>query len=847
MNEPGWWTYVDSAQLREFAPELSELVEHLAERGSSPNMAFKGSCLASWEWREPKKSRRLALAVLIAIDGCRRANDRVSESVFIATLAALLRRNIPFSVSDIGALLEVLTPPECGDARLALLPGVLAAVRRIIGSRALPAEHRQTLISIRGLLEGGDAKQRRAAARLIELIDKLCDESIVARLQPDRGWADELKQWVLALDGPERSRWEAFLRDAATVKPTPPAKDWRVHFDETGLDYSRDPEAATEALHRLQRARLPAGSWKEQMAEHLRTLGAQQVRERLKRSFHKVPGSKPGMLSRESLNREMLRGLLWLAIEVADDELGQAVQHAVRFFYANNSPLAETGVVVLFHMPGRTGAAPLATILGRVKAESQRAFVDSTLTALAERLGCDRDDLFDEPLPAFGFTEVGRLRVDFGDARAELRISGSRSTEIAWSKPDGKELKSIPARVKRERAEEVEALKSTAAGVREALSGLAQRLEASWLAERALALADWRARLIDHPVAAALGRKLIWRMNVNGQPLAVYWREDGLVDMRGHPVSWPTEATVALWHPLFAAENEVAAWRERLETDGVCQPFKQAHREVYVLTDAERTTRVYSNRFAAHIIRQAQFRQLAKLRGWKTGLIGSWDGGGDGVAHRRLARHGLRAEFWTEGVPGHHETGYTYLSTDQVRFYRENEPEPMRLEDVPPLVFSEVMRDVDLFVGVAGVDNDPTWSDGGPEGRYRDDWRSYAFGDLSAMARTRKDALQRLVPRLKIAERCEFVDRFLVVRGELHTYKIHLGSGNVLMSPNDQYLCIVPKQSAAAKLGGTIFLPFEGDNMLSIVLSKALLLADDAKITDATILQQIGKRRSTSE
>jgi hypothetical protein len=34
-------------------------------------------------------------------------------------------------------------------------------------------------------------------------------------------------------------------------------------------------------------------------------------------------------------------------------------------------------------------------------------------------------------------------------------------------------------------------------------------------------------------------------------------------------------------------------------------------------------------------------------------------------------------------------------------------------------------------------------------------------------------------------------------------------------------------------------LPFEGDRILSIVLSKAFLLAEDRKITDPTIVQQI--------
>jgi hypothetical protein len=34
-------------------------------------------------------------------------------------------------------------------------------------------------------------------------------------------------------------------------------------------------------------------------------------------------------------------------------------------------------------------------------------------------------------------------------------------------------------------------------------------------------------------------------------------------------------------------------------------------------------------------------------------------------------------------------------------------------------------------------------------------------------------------------------------------------------------------------------LPFEGDRVLSIILSKAFLLADDRKITDPTITRQL--------
>ena len=197
----------------------------------------------------------------------------------------------------------------------------------------------------------------------------------------------------------------------------------------------------------------------------------------------------------------------------------------------------------------------------------------------------------------------------------------------------------------------------------------------------------------------------------------------------------------------------------------------------------------------------------------------------------------LRAEFWIE----HAGTEYApsgvalHAATDQVRFCGPDR-QTVALTDVPALVFSEVMRDVDLFVSVSSVGNDPAWADGGQD-RSRDYWREWSFGALNATAATRREILERVLPKLKIASRCSLKERFLVVRGQLRTYKIHLGSGNILMEPNDQYLCIVPDSSS--RHDTNVFLPFEGDATLSIILSKAFLLADDSKIKDLTINRQI--------
>src|SRR5437899_2610222 len=199
-----------------------------------------------------------------------------------------------------------------------------------------------------------------------------------------------------------------------------------------------------------------------------------------------------------------------------------------------------------------------------------------------------------------------------------------------------------------------------------------------------------------------------------------------IYDIDGKPLAPASDVVVTLWHPLMAAADDVRAWRRRLATLSVVQPFKQAHREIYLLTDAERQTEVYSNRFAAHLLRQHQFKALCDQRGWRYHLMGAWDS--HNTPTRVLPNRGLAVEYWVNGVDS--ETAYsgiyTMIATDQVRFTAA-EDAAIALAEVPPLLFSELMRDVDLFVGVASVGNDPNWVDGGPENRFQGYWNTYAF------------------------------------------------------------------------------------------------------------------------
>ncbi|WP_052847546.1 DUF4132 domain-containing protein [Streptomyces avicenniae] len=572
----------------------------------------------------------------------------------------------------------------------------------------------------------------------------------------------------------------------------------------------------------------------------------------------------------DSYNAVALRGLAWLTTclpphpDVAS-ALGVLVEAALRKIPGTgprNPKVANAAVLALSRIEGDAALAEMARLTTRVTARATARMLDGALESRAAELGITRDDIEELAVPTHGLAEGGRRVLTFGEATAHLEVQRTKAV-LTWRTAAGRVTRSVPVAVRRDHAEELKALKSSVKDIDRTLRAQGERLDRLFLARRTWSYAAWRERYLDHPLVGTLARRLLW--TVDGE--TVCWADGGPRTLAGDLVS-PAAAAgpgadgpeVALWHPAGREPAETAAWRAWLEERMITQPFKQAHREVYPLTDAERATGTYSNRFAAHVLRQHQFHSLAAVRGWRNKLRLAVDDEAP-PATRDLPRWGLRAEFWIEADSGDHRDldltdsgAYARLVTDQVRFYPIDAPrnsahcgggayvmrphtEPLALESIPPLVLSEVLRDVDLFVGVASVGNDPTWQDGGPGGRHRAYWASYGFGTLSESARTRRALLERLVPRLAIADRCTLDGHFLQVKGSLHTYRIHLGSANIMIIPDDRYLCVVPKADGGRHPAA--YLPFEGDGMLSVILSKAFLLADDAAITDPTILSQL--------
>jgi hypothetical protein len=555
------------------------------------------------------------------------------------------------------------------------------------------------------------------------------------------------------------------------------------------------------------------------------------------------------------------RGLVWLcAFWPAEEVVKPLTELALRALDGLvNETIGNACLWSLAQLSGGSGLSPLARIGARARHPKVRQRVNALFEEAARKAGRPRAEIEEEIAPHYGFNEEGVSIVTLpeGAGQAEMSLGARGKAEIIWRDGAGKALKAPSEKMKQAGAAGVKAARDAAREIEADHRVQIKRVEKLYQSNRMLDFARWREFYVEHPFIGPMCRHLIWRAEGPGGAVAGLWRDGKFIDVGGKTRD-VSGATIELWHPLDAAEGEIAAWRDRLESLGVDQPFRQAWRETYRVTEAERATGFYSNRFAGHIVRQHQFVALARISDWICRHRVWKDVENDGPSFVTFPEFGVYAEFWTEGAGGQNdpplaESGvYLYLSTDRVVFHKlnsqapQNKPAEMRgerlaVEEIPPLAFSEIMRCADLFVSVATIARDPSWLDRGEDAEHPSPWRreanvywnAAATADLAANGQIRREILARALPALGLGDSMSLDDRHLCVKGARGEYRVHLGSGAAFRA-DGQHICIVP-DGVPKKLA----LPYEGDDTLALILSKAILLLRDDKITDPVILRQL--------
>ena len=308
--------------------------------------------------------------------------------------------------------------------------------------------------------------------------------------------------------------------------------------------------------------------------------------------------------------------------------------------------------------------------------------------------------------------------------------------------------------------------------------------------------------IAQNPIVSPMFRLLLLRQGTT----TGFLTDKGLETLDGvRKVKVNEPITIAHAQQLYA-DGTWSAWQHAVFNKKIVQPFKQIFREIYIPTPAE-AEQSESLRYSGYQIQVKQAAAALRSRGWSA----DYEGG----LRKVFYRQGISVELYAKAnwfTPADVEApAIEYVSFSSSRSYKQ-----LKIADIDPILYSEVMRDVDMTVSIAfvgGVD---------PE-----------TGNSTKELRA---AIIKCTAELMKFNNVTVSDNFIHIKGTLADYTIHLGSGNVRQVGGVE----IPIIPVHGQHRGKLYLPFMDEDPKTVeIVSKMVLLAEDNKLKDPTILKWI--------
>ena len=385
------------------------------------------------------------------------------------------------------------------------------------------------------------------------------------------------------------------------------------------------------------------------------------------------------------------------------------------------------------------------------------------------------------------------------DVDVYIKIDDLGQSEIIYEKA-GKELKSLPTKLKKDKY--IEAIKEVHKNLKEQYRRSRKMLEEAM--EDGTEFYGYEIEnLMTNPVIAPILKSLVFKM---GNDLG-YYVDKKLKSAKKKSVAVKDDSLLKIAHCFDLFESgDWSAYQKDIFDRELKQPFKQVFRELYVKTVDEKG-RDKSLRYAGHQVQPAKTVALLKTRRW---II-------DG-------QEGLEKVYYKENIIAKIFALADWFSPadieaptlEEVQFFDRKTFKPILIDDVPDLVFTEVMRDIDLVVSVAHIgDVDP---------------------EASHSTIEMRKAIVEFNCKLFKLKNVKFSENHILIKGERAEYSIHLGSGLVHQKAGSA-INVLPVHSQHR---GRVFLPFiDDDPKTAEIMAKVILFAQDEKIKDVFILEQI--------
>lgn len=309
--------------------------------------------------------------------------------------------------------------------------------------------------------------------------------------------------------------------------------------------------------------------------------------------------------------------------------------------------------------------------------------------------------------------------------------------------------------------------------------------------------------IMENPIVSCMMKSLVLKQ---GTEFGFYdqGRLQGIMD------SYELASTLQIAHPYDLYEAGIWHDVQKYVFDHkMIQPFKQVFRELYLKLDDELDQYV-SRRYSGYQIHVKKAAGALKLRKWNL----DYESGMERIYYKE----DLIVSLWAD-ADWFSPSDIEAPSIDYVAFHRRRTYEQVKIKDISPVIFSEIMRDLDLAVSVAYA--------GGV-----DPITSFSTMEL------RSSIISYTMELMKLTN-VEVKDHHANIKGSLNDYSVHLGSGQVHQTLGGALHIL----SVHSQKRGKLYLPFlDEDPKTAEILSKIILLAEDHKLKDPTILSQIVRR-----
>ncbi|GIE82890.1 hypothetical protein Aph02nite_88400 [Actinoplanes philippinensis] len=356
---------------------------------------------------------------------------------------------------------------------------------------------------------------------------------------------------------------------------------------------------------------------------------------------------------------------------------------------------AVTGLSVLTEIGTEVALVHLNRIAERSRYAGLRTAAQRQVGLVAGQLGLTAEQLADRLVPGFGLDDDGSLTLDYGARSFAVRFDEELRPCVVDGA--GKPLKNLPKPGAKDDAERAAAAYQRFAvlkkDVRRVAADQIRRLERAMVTGRRWPEEEFRRFFAEHPLLRHPARRLLWgRFDTTsafdpkgGLVGAFRVAEDGtFADVHDEAVEIGTGEVVGVVHPVHLGET-LPLWSEIFADYRILQPFPQVGRETAAFTEAEVAGGVLT-RFQGRTVSSRALLGL-ESRGWRRGTMRD---DRVQVSVTPALADGLELELNPGIVHGAVDI-FPEQTLGPLRFSGG----AARLDDLDPVVVSEVIRDLE--------------------------------------------------------------------------------------------------------------------------------------------------------